>query len=375
MPIQDLTPQLRTRLTRVERIVGFFILAATLMMLAGLFFYLRENAKKRGWFLLKAPYYTYLRSGGGFKEGDKVKMMGFDVGEITRVEAEAPMNTNNVYVEFVILGKYSGYVWSDSTVSVKSLGLLGGRYLEVNKGDGSGRHGRVYETYRTKDQHTITEVLVSTNGPTYKPRLRTDHTPYLLVAEEPPEIAAQMDAIIQKAQDAMPFILALTNSLTVIMANTAQATDRLNGLLVKAEPVVTNLSLISANLKNPKGALGEWLIPTNLHVELDQALVAANQALASANSTVTNVNFQLTEVATSLDVAIDSLAQITGNLRQQVDQNTNVVTEVSRLIINTDNLVQGIKRHWLMRSAFRSDPKSSESTKPTAPLRPRDAKR
>src|SRR5580765_7357512 len=35
VPVQDLTPQLRTRLSRVERAVGIFVSVATLLLLAG----------------------------------------------------------------------------------------------------------------------------------------------------------------------------------------------------------------------------------------------------------------------------------------------------------------------------------------------------
>jgi len=35
MPLQDLTPQLRTRLNRVEKIMGWFILAAVALMIFG----------------------------------------------------------------------------------------------------------------------------------------------------------------------------------------------------------------------------------------------------------------------------------------------------------------------------------------------------
>ena len=59
MPLQDLTPQLRTRLSRLERVVGLFVSFAVLLMVAGLAFYLHRQAKSRGWFLLKLPYFTF----------------------------------------------------------------------------------------------------------------------------------------------------------------------------------------------------------------------------------------------------------------------------------------------------------------------------
>ena len=63
MAVQDLTPQLRTRLSRLERVVGWFVTAATLLLLAGLAYYIYSLAERKGWFLTKAPYFTYLRSG------------------------------------------------------------------------------------------------------------------------------------------------------------------------------------------------------------------------------------------------------------------------------------------------------------------------
>ena len=49
-----------------------------------------------------------------------------------------------------------------------------------------------------------------------------------------------------------------------------------------------------------------------------------------------------------------------------------IVKEVSQLIVDTDNLVQGLKRHWLLRSAFKKEKNPAGS--PT-PLRPRDTRR
>lgn len=375
MPTKDLTPQLRTRLNRFERVVGIFILVATLLMIAGLLLYLRETAKAKGWFVLKAPYHTYLRSGGGIQEGDKVKLMGFAAGEITKITAMPPESGYDVFVSFVMLKEFYGYVWSDSKVQIKSQGLLGTRYLEVLKGDPSGKYGKVHATYLSKDGRTIDQMW-DDQLKEYKPFPKNDpKASYFVQADEPPELASQMDAIVQQAKDALPQVLALTNFLTRVMANAADATERLNSLLADTKPIVANLTVISENLKKPQGALGEWLIPTNMSGQITQALTSVNLTLTSANTTLTNANLQLTEVATSLDEALDNLAKITGNLRQQVDRDTNIVHEVSQLIVNTDNLVQGLKRHWLLRSAFRGEAGASGGRPSTAPLRPKENRR
>src|SRR5205807_9857196 len=106
MALQDLTPQLRTRLGRMERAVGIFVGLAALLLLSGFFYYLYHTAVRKGWFLKKIPYYVYVRDASGLKVGDPVKMMGFDIGEIIAVEPTSPDNwwfvTNqfNVFVQF-----------------------------------------------------------------------------------------------------------------------------------------------------------------------------------------------------------------------------------------------------------------------------------
>jgi hypothetical protein len=49
MPLQDLTPQLRTRLSRVERFVGLFVTVATILLIIGLTYYVLQTAKRKGW--------------------------------------------------------------------------------------------------------------------------------------------------------------------------------------------------------------------------------------------------------------------------------------------------------------------------------------
>jgi len=349
MALQDLTPQLRTRLGRMERLVGLFITLATLLMLAGFGYYLYQTAQRKGWFLTKAPYYTYLHSGAGLKVGDPVRLMGFDAGEITDIIPMPPEETNNVFVRFLIKSPNYGYLWNDSIVKVESAGLLGNRYLEVTKGGGSGRSG-LAATY--KENHgRLSEIFSGTND-LYVPFQKGDKG-YFMAAEEPPELSSQVAQMVQTAKGALPNFLALTNPLNRVLVNASETTARLEQLLVGAQPLLTNLTAISTTLREPKGSLGEWLIPPNLNQQLSQTLASANTALRSANLAVTNTDQRLALLASDLERTIENLADITSNLKAQVQANTNLVTSLNQAIIDADAFVQGLKRHWLLRSAFK----------------------
>ena len=141
MPLQDLTPQLRTRLNRMERGVGWFIMVATLLLLFGFGYYLYSRAQSKGWFLVKAKFFTYVNNAAGLKVGDPIVLMGFQVGLITDISAMPPRDQHNVRIGFEIHqvnqtgNPYYGYVWSQgSQVKVNSSDFLGGRSLEVTRG-------------------------------------------------------------------------------------------------------------------------------------------------------------------------------------------------------------------------------------------------
>ena len=79
MALQDLTPQLRTRLSRMERAVGWFVVLAMASLVFGFAYYAYHTAQRKGWFLTKAPYYTFTDSASGIKVGDPVMLMGLAV--------------------------------------------------------------------------------------------------------------------------------------------------------------------------------------------------------------------------------------------------------------------------------------------------------
>jgi ABC-type transporter Mla subunit MlaD len=163
-----------------------------------------------------------------------------------------------------------------------------------------------------------------------------------------------LDKLVSQVEAALPNILNFTNSISVVLSNSAMLTANLDKVALEARPAASNLALISARLNGP-GALGEWLLPTNINRNLDATLAAANTNLAV--------------LADSLGRSLDNLAGITSNLNNQVQENTNMLGAISRAITDADDLVQGFKRHWLLRSAFKNKSTNAPPQTPPVPLR------
>ena len=392
MALQDLTPQLRTRLGRVERIVGLFVSVATLLLLTGFVYYLYHTAHKKGWFLTKAPYFVYLHSGAGFKPGDTVKLMGFEAGEITKITAAKPYEYDekgrmvDVYIEFFVHAPYIGYVWDDSVVKIRSAGLLGARFLEITKGGTSGSTNKLFPTYQEEGSR-LTGILIPSR------KAYTNYVAgakYHLEADEPPDLSSQMDDVMKQVKGAIPTILNLTNQIAAVMVNAQNISSNVNTLssnanrlITAAQPIITNLSVITGNLKEPRGSLGDWLIPTNLNNQLEQTLGSTRTTLTNANTTLTNLtatvvtaghtltnlnttllsanqfvghtDTNLTMLLDNVGNSLTNLANLTSNLNAQVQSNPQLVAEIGQAIVSADQLMQGLKRHWLLRSAFKTN--------------------
>jgi len=427
MALQDLTPQLRTRLSRMERAVGWFVFLATALLLFGFGYYIYHTAERKGWFKIKAPFFAYVQSSAGLNVGDPVYLMGFPVGQITRILPMPPRDPHNVKIEFEVLDDSFRQLWTGgSFVKVNAAGFLNQRQLEVTRGTngyalvvtqpvsihtleesknlmaaapGSWQLAQdifnadtnlLFHAYdhleqvfsETNAQLLATAILESNslyifNNQVNRKRIVAswdgrhhhykifkpgDDTAWLRAVEMPP-VSDQLQAMVSQVQSALPGILALTNKISTVLDNAANATSNLNttllsanNTLIAAQPAVTNLAVISAQLREPGGPM-VWALGTNGNDQIQGAL--------------TNVNSLLVNTDTNLAAILIQLADITSNLNAQVQANTNMLGGISKAVTDADDLVQGLKRHWLLRSAFKTKDTNAPSTTVQPLLPPR----
>jgi MlaD protein len=413
----------------MERFVGLFVLLAIVLMVAGFCYYLYNQALRRGWFEIRAHYYTFAASGEGIAVGDPVKLMGFEVGHVSRVFAMPARGTNtehrvdvniehNVEIDFDVVGDNYKYIWTNSTARLKDSGFLGKREIDISKGTGTNVY-TIYAVYPIKERsldevrsfahpeklRLAEELYEGTNlvahawwpagtniskisdlhltkvwtfditAPTKKITAvwdpdRHQYLPfyatnvYMLTPDEPPALMDRANALVQQVEVALPNFLKITNRIDAILANSERLTSNLNAIAAGARPTVENLAVITDHLKDPHGSLGEWILPTNINQQLGLALLNANGALVNVNGTVTNVNTNLVTLFEDVGQSLNNLASITSNLNNQVQANSNMLTDISSAVVHSDQFIQGLKHHWLLRSAFKEKKSKKPRTDP-----------
>jgi len=298
---------------RTQRVVGVFVVVALLLLLSGFGYYLYNLSERRGWRVPRCPYFTFVQSAEGLEVGAPVKMMGFDIGAISVIEAEPPGAYYNVFVGVEIKRPYYGYILSDSKIKVVNVGLLG-RQLEVTKGV-AGVPTVVDKLNRPHEVLVNSQMVALTLAP----------KGVFLLPDESAGVTERAEKLLGQVEAALPNIVALTNRLNLVLDNANTLVTNSTALMLsldqttaQLQPVLSNATIITANLTGPTAGIGTQI----------------NMLVISLNDTLMN------------------LAAMTGNLNSQVQSNGNILTGISTLVVDTDNLVQGLKKHWLLRGAF-----------------------
>jgi phospholipid/cholesterol/gamma-HCH transport system substrate-binding protein len=110
--------------------VGALVLAAVVVLAVGVFLIGREN----NLFSRKNHYYVDLGTVSGIKPGNPVDLDGVTVGAVNRVILPRDPAKKFIRVWMTVDRRYERRVRADSLVRVKTLGLLGDKYLEFNSG-------------------------------------------------------------------------------------------------------------------------------------------------------------------------------------------------------------------------------------------------
>ncbi len=280
----------------------------------------------------------------------------------TRIrEAASVTNNYNVFVGFKVRDPYEGYILTDSVVRVGAGDLLGARSLEVTRG----RAG-LPTVKMAKDQPLLMlsdafRYEPSLTNRTYVPLDRAKNG-FWLSAEESFPIQQRLTEIANSVNAALPGIFGLTNQVVSSLRNLDLLMLSLRDTLPKVEGLMADvrgtLKTVDPLLRTP-GGIGDLLVPTNLNTQLTTTLSNLNPGTGPIGLTLSNLNLRMADVGMTLS-----------NVNQQLQSNTNLLRDTSLVSSNVASLASTLetlfKRHWLFRSAYRTNAPES----PKAPRRP-----
>jgi hypothetical protein len=170
-----------------------------------------------------------------------------------------------------------------------------------------------------------------------------------LFTEQTPSVTQQAGHIVSTLANALP---TLTNQIADLLARASETASNANSAITRIQPTLVNVEDLTSRLLAEEGAVGRMLLTTNLQERVDTALVSMDATLTNTTALLQTSERQLQEITRRIAMALDNVTMITSNLSAQVNANSMVLGEVSSLVVTADDLLQGLKRHWLLRSAF-----------------------
>lgn len=110
--------------------VGLLVLVAVAVLATGVLLI----GERGNLFTRKNRYHILFNNVGGLATGSPVQLNGVDVGRVTRVTLPPQPRQNDIEVEIAVDQHYAARVREDSQASLKTVGLLGDKYVELTTG-------------------------------------------------------------------------------------------------------------------------------------------------------------------------------------------------------------------------------------------------
>ncbi|MCC6130389.1 MAG: MCE family protein [Acidobacteria bacterium] len=115
--------------SRTKSRVGIIVFASMLLFAVAIVIV----GGKTGFFLARVSYHTYFPNSQGLVEGNQVRLAGVTVGAVRDVKVPRKPG-QDLFIAFDIEKRYAHLIKTDSKVEIKTIGLLGDKYLELTPG-------------------------------------------------------------------------------------------------------------------------------------------------------------------------------------------------------------------------------------------------
>ncbi|HVS14652.1 MAG TPA: MlaD family protein [Thermoanaerobaculia bacterium] len=273
--------------------VGLMVTVTAVILALGIFLVGQQN------FLFTATdsYFVRYRNVGGLAEGNPVQLNGVSVGRVERIVLPEDTTDPDLRVWIEIERRYAERIRSDSVARIKSLGLLGDKYVQVTSGSPGAE-------------------LVEPGGE--------------IAADQPTDV----DALIASGEDVVGNIVLTAQSLSRILERMERGEGLLGELITEREgkrvtdtviETLESVQRVVGDVEGGKGTIGRLLADDTLADRLTESVGRLNEFLddvqtgdgllpALLHDSQTRASFD--ESMGALRTTLDDLAGVAADLQE-----------------------------------------------------------
>lgn len=229
--------------------VGLLVLAALAVLALGIFLIGEETQL----FVRKNRYYSEFLNVSGLQAGNPVQLNGVNVGRVDEVILPEDMGESLIRVWMTLDRRYADRVREDSQARIKTLGLLGDKFVELTSG-------------------TPAAEVIPTGG------------------QIPAAPATSVDQLIATGEDTMENVVAISSSLRSILDRmergeglagrlTSEEGDELTDSIVET---MKSVERVAHQIERSEGPLGRLINDDQLGEDLARAVSGLEELVAEA---------------------------------------------------------------------------------------------
>jgi phospholipid/cholesterol/gamma-HCH transport system substrate-binding protein len=310
------------KLRLVSEISGAFVLVATVMLLASIYF----AGKAQGWFEKRLVLHTrFVTSEGtfGIQEGAEVRILGTLAG---RVGPIVPSPEGGMETSLILRDRFRPFVKVDSIAKVrKKFEVAGDAFFEITLG-----------------------------------------SPDAAVIESTGYLRNEQDVeLIKAAQKALDEVLAtlvpMLDQIKATLENVRSITDEIDaghgliGRLIMDEAMASNLVRAAENIDRMAAQMPGVATQT----------VAIWKDLEVFGQDLTNITETLPQTAVDIGEMARDLKSFSASITGDVGAVQSVLYQTQSTLRETERLIQGLQNHWLVRD-YMPPPAGAELLDPSA---------
>jgi phospholipid/cholesterol/gamma-HCH transport system substrate-binding protein len=303
-------------------LVGVFIVGGILLFAFGLFLI---GSQKQ---LFSHHYDVY----AGFNQidtlttGAKVRVSGMDAGQIASIEIpKTPSSRFRLKLE--VDEKFRPIIREDSLASIETEGMVGNKYVEIDKGSDNSPECPPNGTLPTREPVELGDLMRQASGiaSSAQSTIEDLRKHSVQTIEHVNHLVGHADGAIQASRA----------DVKAITANGARLTE--------------NANQIVSSVREGKGAAGKLLTDETIARNIDATVANAKAASASVAQAAQNANQTTTQLHQSVSTFLKPDGQAVSTARELRD----TVQSADRAVTNLKDDTDAVKHNFFLRGFFK----------------------
>ena len=320
-------------------IVGFAFFAAVLFLIGN-----RHKA-----FTRHTTFYAEFADMGGLTSGAKVRVSGFDAGQIKSVSVpEKP--SGKFRLELQVEDKVRAIIRKDSVASIQTEGVVGDKFISIKKGSDETEEANAGMTLPSKEPFDFAELMEKGSG------LLSD------VNGTIKDVRGRVDGTLDS----------ITRTVNQVDGMVTRVRPDIQKMASDGSDITANINAMVEDLENGKGTIGLLLRDDGTRRQLQETLSEVNRATnnigdASARIDKTVADVQSRDIVSKMDATIDNVQSMSAELNTTTkdalapdslgeDGAANLRQTLSNLNRGTSNIAddsEALKHNFLLRGFFK----------------------